>query len=315
MKGVSADDQPIGEAWVLSGHPLHVSQVLGGPSSGIKLTDLHEQFSQQSFGVEIPKPEKFPWLVKFLDCHDMLSVQVHPTDELAARWAPGENGKTEAWVILDADPGASVYAGLKRGVTRSVLTKALDNGTVAECLHRIEPRPGDCLFLPAGTVHAVGGGVLMAEVQQSSDATFRLFDWNRLCPDGRPRQLHRTEAMECIDWHQGPIRPQVPRRIQNLPAGISAELLIDCPDFRLSRFRIEREWHPRPTGELSAWIVLDGQVEISSESDPSIQIADRGSAILIPSEPHDHRLRPAGLTSLLHLTMGTPMSIFARRAA
>lgn len=298
-------DQLIGEAWVLSGHPLHVSRVSAGPLSGTRLADLHDHYPQELRGDASPKSEKFPWLVKFLDCHDLLSVQVHPSDKLAAQWTRGERGKTEAWVILDVEPGGAIYAGLKHGVTRSRLEQALDNGTVADCLHRYVPQPGDCIFLPAGTIHAVGGGVLMAEVQQTSDATFRLFDWNRVGPGGQPRQLHRTEALACIDWSRGPVRPQIPQRIYNLPAGVSGELLVDCPHFRLSRIHLNRDWQTRSTGELCAWIVLDGQVEVSTETEASVEIVGRGGTVLIPSALKSHHLRPIESATLLHVTMGT----------
>ena len=115
-------------------------------------------------------------------------------------------------MILEAAPTARIYAGLRAGVTRPILERHLSQGTVAECLHSFVPRPGDCLFLPAGTVHAVGGGVLMAEVQQSSDATFRLFDWNRVATDGRPRELHIRQSLDSIDWSAGPTNPVSPRQ-------------------------------------------------------------------------------------------------------
>jgi len=299
-------DQPIGEAWVLSGHPLHVSQVSNGPASGVRLADLCEQYPRELMGDASSEFKDFPWLVKFLDCHDLLSVQVHPSDELALRWTRGERGKTEAWVVLDVEPGSAIFAGLKFGVTRSRLERALDDGTVTDCLHRHVPRPGDCFFLPAGTIHAVGGGVLMAEVQQTSDATFRLYDWNRPGPDGQPRKLHRTEALACIDWSRGPVRPQIPQPIYNLPTGASGELLIDCPQFRLSRYRLNHVWRPRPTGRLCVWIVLDGQVEVSTDANSPIQIVGRGGAVLIPSVVSSHRLRPLGSATLLHVTTGSP---------
>src|SRR5262249_19325002 len=149
----------------------------------------------------------FPWLVKYLDARDWLSVQVHPDDEAVRRLWPGEGGKTEAWFVLAAAPESKIYAGLLPGVDEPALRKALATGTVADCLHQFRPRPGDCLFLPAGTVHAVGGGVLLAEVQQTSDATFRLFDWNRVDAQGRPRSLHVEQALACINWRQGPVLP------------------------------------------------------------------------------------------------------------
>src|SRR5690606_7579266 len=137
----------------------------------------------------------------------LLSIQVHPTDKLARRLTGESFGKTEAWVILHAEPTAIVYAGFLPEVTREEVERRLAEGTLECALHHFTPRPGDCLFLPAGTVHAVGGGVVMAEVQQASDATFRLHDWNRLGPDGKPRQLHIQEGLEAIDWSQGPVNP------------------------------------------------------------------------------------------------------------
>ena len=123
--------------------------------------------------------------MKFLDARDWLSVQVHPDEEAVLRLWPGEGAKTEAWFVLAADPGSRIYAGLEPGTDKAGFRAALQAGTVAKCLHHFEPRPGDCVFLPAGTVHAVGGGVLMAEIQQTSDATFRLFDWHRRDAQGK----------------------------------------------------------------------------------------------------------------------------------
>src|SRR5262249_31265090 len=127
--------------------------------------------------------------------------------EAVKRLWPGERGKTEAWFVLDADPSSRIYAGLLPGIDESRLRRALSEGQVAECLHHFQPAAGDCLFLPAGTVHAVGGGVLMAEIQQTSDATFRLFDWNRTDAQGRGRLLHIEQALACIDWQRGPVNP------------------------------------------------------------------------------------------------------------
>ncbi len=133
---------------------------------------------------------RFPLLVKFLDAALPLSVQVHPNDEQAARLNPPDLGKTEAWYILSADPGSTIYAGLRPGVDRQQLADAIGQGTCEKLLHHFQPKAGDCLFIPAGTVHALGAGLLVAEVQQSSDTTFRLYDWNRVGPDGKPRPLH-----------------------------------------------------------------------------------------------------------------------------
>ena len=170
----------------------------------VVLRDLMQREPAALFG-SASTPAVFPWLVKFLDAQDWLSVQVHPDDESASRLWPGEIGKTEAWFVLDAEPTAKVYAGLLPGVDEKRLRAGLNNGSVAECLHSFRPKPGDCLFLPAGSVHAVGGGVLMAEVQQTSDATFRLFDWDRC---GCERSLSDLARRTSISVHQLESRPR-----------------------------------------------------------------------------------------------------------
>src|SRR6202030_689456 len=141
------------------------------------------------------------------------------------------------WFILDVLPGGLIYAGLKPGIDEMALRTALSQGNVADCLHRFTPRPGDCVFLPAGTVHAVGGGVLMAEIQQTSDVTFRLFDWNRLDAHGKSRTLHIEEALASIHWDKGPVAP-IPA--QGCASGAStsrAQLLAECRYFRLEFWR------------------------------------------------------------------------------
>ena len=196
-----------GESWELSDHPRHYSRIATGPERGRALRELMEQHGDALLGDRARDQHRFPWLVKFLDACDWLSVQVHPDEKAVRELWPGEGSKTEAWFILDAQPGCRVYAGLRPGVNEPTLRAALETGRVVECLHSFVPRPGDCVFLPAGTVHAVGGGVLMAEVQQTSDATFRLFDWNRKDAQGKSRPLHIREALACIDWSRGPVEP------------------------------------------------------------------------------------------------------------
>src|SRR5947209_335681 len=211
--------EPYGESWEVSDHSLHRSVVAGGPARGRSLRELMEHEREGLLGPAAGRYETFPWLVKFLDACDWLSVQVHPDDVRVRRLWPGEGGKTEAWFVLDVAPGGRIYAGLLPGVDERRLREALAAGAVADCLHAFEPRPGDCVFLPAGTVHAVGGGVLMAEVQQTSDATFRLFDWDRCDSQGKRRTLHVKEALACIDWTRGPVTPlRVPGFATGQPA-------------------------------------------------------------------------------------------------
>ena len=269
-----------GESWEISAHPHHVSRILDGPLAGTLLTQLWNQAAAELWGAGRP-PAEFPLLIKYLDCHDQLSIQVHPSDELAHRLLGEPRGKTEAWLVLQAEPSARIYAGLKAGVIRGDLERCLDAGTVADCLHSFSPRPGDCLFLPAGTVHGVGGGVLIAEVQQSSDATFRLFDWNRTGPDGKPRQLHRAEALQSIDWAAGPVRPVDGPPIDRLPSGVRAKRLVRCPHFTLERYVLGGEL-PCPHPEnISIWMMLEGSARLTSGT--FRKILHRGDTVLIPA--------------------------------
>lgn len=196
-----------GESWELSGQRLHSSQIAAGPLKGRPLNDLWNDSLRLTMPAPYRDSEEFPLLVKWLDCDELLSVQVHPNDAQAQQLLGEKRGKSEAWVVVHAEPTARVYAGFKAGVTRAIFDKHLENGSVADCLHSFVPARGDVVYIPAGTVHAAGGGIVMAEVQQTSDATFRLYDWDRPGPDGKPRQLHLREAMECINWSQGPVNP------------------------------------------------------------------------------------------------------------
>jgi mannose-6-phosphate isomerase len=248
--------EPYGEAWLVSDHPSHRSIMADGPRAGRTLHDLLRQDPAALLGPAAAAPSSFPWLIKLLDAHDWLSVQVHPDDAAAARLWPGEGGKTEAWFILDAAPESRVYAGLKPGVDAARLRAALAAGTAADCLHSFTPRPGDCLFLPAGTVHAVGGGVLMAEVQQTSDATFRLYDWGRVGADGKPRKLHVEEALACIDWDAGPVAPV---RVDGYPAatGPARQRLAECRYFTVDYVRDTTPFAVEG-GRLQAAVALHG---------------------------------------------------------
>jgi mannose-6-phosphate isomerase len=286
-----------GESWEISGHPHHISRVAEGPWRGVLLTELCGRHGEDIFGSQKFADGRFPLLIKFLDCHDLLSIQVHPTDDLAARLTKGERGKTEAWVILDVAPGGRIYAGLNPGTTPGELERRLADGTVQQCLHAIQPRKGDCIFLPAGTVHAVGGGVVMAEVQQSSDATFRLYDWNRPGPDGKPRPLHIPEALAAIDWDRGPVQPVIGSSIADLPSRVLGEVLVGCPYFVVERYQAAAPFSMPYPGRLSIWMVLDGTARLAS----SVYQRDfcRAETVLIPASAPALRWQPAGACTLL----------------
>lgn len=247
-----------GESWELSDHPMHHSVVATGGARGRSLRHLMEQDLPALLGAGGEVHRRFPWLVKFLDACDWLSVQVHPDEEAVRRWLPGENSKTESWFILDASPGSRIYAGLVPGTDEARLRAALRAGTVVECLHRFEPRPGDCVFLPAGTVHAIGGGVLFAEVQQTSDATFRLYDWNRGVGQGTPRPLHIEEAMASIAWDRGPVEPVHVAHFSDPVETAHRQLLVRCPYFVLEYVQSREPFACGGEGRPQALIVLRG---------------------------------------------------------
>jgi mannose-6-phosphate isomerase len=260
-----------GESWEMSDHASHQSVVASGPFAGKTLRQLMEKDRAALLGAGAEGCRVFPWLIKFLDACDWLSVQVHPDDEKVKRLLPGEGGKTEAWFVLDAQPGSRVYAGFLPGVDEARLRAALAAGNVADCLHAFAPQSGDCVFLPAGTVHAVGGGVLMAEVQQTSDATFRLFDWNRRDASCKSRALHVEEALACIDWQRGPVRPI---RVEGYSAssdrpvayGRERRTLTECAYFKLEYLEAGEPFACGGEGQLQVLIVVGGDGRLTVET-------------------------------------------------
>jgi mannose-6-phosphate isomerase len=248
----------------------------------------------------------FPWLVKFLDAGDWLSVQVHPDEASVRRLWPGEGSKTEAWFVLEATPESRVYAGLLPGVDENALRDAVAAGRAADCLHQYRPRPGDCLFLPAGTVHAVGGGVLMAEVQQTSDATFRLFDWNRRDARGRSRELHVEQAMACIDWRSGPVRPVRAAGYPQEPGAAGApgavrQQLVSCRYFLLDYVRQAEPFACGGAGRLRVLVALHGRGTVESGGE---RYALRpGDTLLLPAALDEVSCYPEGPLGLLVATL------------
>jgi mannose-6-phosphate isomerase len=187
-----------------------------------------------------------------------------------------DRGKTEAWYVIEADPGAVLYAGLKPGVTRADLRRGIEEGTAENCLHTLQPRQGDCIFIPAGTVHALGAGLIVAEIQQSSDCTFRLFDWNRVDASGKPRPLHIDQALEVIDFDRGPVSFAIPRE-----TGVPGQsLLVDCDRFQLLECKGAGPF-PLPAAEFSIVTIPFGSGSIQTSRD-RIDLV-RGDSLLIPS--------------------------------
>ncbi len=290
--------KPIGEgadyaeSWEIVDRGADQSRVAFGPLAGASLGELVRDHGEALLGKHRPQ-RRFPLLVKLLDAKQKLSVQVHPDDEQAARLDPPDLGKTEAWVVLAGEPGSRIYAGLKRGFDRPALERELSRGTCELCLHQFEPRVGDCIFIPAGTVHALGAGLMIAEIQQSSDTTYRLFDWNRVGPDGKPRQLHIQQALDVIDFRRGPVDP-----IRPTPTG-SPEVnrLVACDKFILDRLELSTPHRVGEHGRCHIVLVVEGALDVIGE--PSGRPLQLGETLLLPASVGPIELAPIGARAVL----------------
>lgn len=223
---LKAADPPVGEAWVA----FEESRVRGGEHAGRTVAELAAEYGEPFLGREVfgAYGSRFPLLVKLLDCADWLSVQVHPNDEQAARLVgPGEFGKSEAWHFIEAEPGATIYAGIKQGTSKGELEESIRQGRVLEVAQRHEVKAGETVYIPAGTLHALGPGLLLYEVQQSSDTTYRVYDWGR--PASAGRKLHIEESVAVIDPNSSVyVRPA--RRFEG---AADAHFVACCPYFAL----------------------------------------------------------------------------------
>ena len=290
----SGDDYA--ESWELVDHGQDQSIVTTGPLSGVTLHQLVRRHGTPLLGQHAPQPQ-FPLLFKFLDAQKNLSVQVHPNDQQAARLAPPDRGKTEAWIVLHADPGSRIYAGLHPHVDRETLREAIAAGTAEDCLHALEPAVGDCLFVPAGTVHAIGAGLVIAEIQQASDITYRLYDWNRVGPDGNLRQLHVQEALAVIDFSMGPVWPRIPEPTDEE----HVSRLVTCDKFVIDRWSVQSARVLGGDNRCHLVVPLDGEVAIERDACPHALRA--GQSMLAPAAAGPLHLEPHGCATLLDIYM------------
>ena len=292
-------NEPVGEAWILSDRDDHPSKVANGKLKGQTISQLLEEYPQQLMGKLADKFVRFPLLLKFLDCREVLSVQVHPSDKLTQYIPKGENGKTEAWVVLETGKDARIFAGLKPGTTKDKIQADLDKHAVADDLAGFKPNVGDSVLIEAGTVHTLGD-VVVFEVQENSDVTYRLYDWDRIDEKtGKPRELQVQQAIACIDFTRTAIEPVAPLIETNEPA--LRELLVDDEHFILHRITGE---HPFMVGEEAAPRVLvclegEGAVECRDEF---YQLA-KGEVMLLPAVAGPCPFVPKDEVILLELTL------------
>jgi len=264
--------RPIGESWEISDRPADVSEIANGPFAGKDLHWLVGHHRKELLGKATLQSGRFPLLIKILDAREMLSLQVHPPATKAAEL--GGEPKTELWYIAKADPGAELYVGLKRGVSRNEFEQKMKNGTVAQCFHRVPVKAGDAMFLPSGRVHAIGSGLVIFEIQQNSDTTYRVFDWNRLGLDGKPRPLHQHESLASIDFND--FEPNLIHTAFVRENGAKKRALTANSFFEVD------EWKLEPTGTHA---VSSGTTEIIGCVEGTLQVRDQSGAwSLAPGE-------------------------------
>lgn len=245
------DDQPYGESWEMSDRPDAQSIVSSGPYAGKSLHDLWTNHREAIFGKGFTG-DRFPLLIKILDARDDLSIQVHPPENLSREL--GGEPKTEMWYIADCDPEAKLYIGLKDGCTRESFQQSLSEGTLEEQVHAVSPEPGESIFIPSGRLHAIGAGFLIYEIQQNSDTTYRVFDWNRVGLNGAPRDLHIKESMASINFND--FEPGMDQ-----PDGDS---LTSCEYFVVQRHKLSKLGEITTTNDsFSIITVISGKIRSS----------------------------------------------------
>lgn len=297
FKGVQTDQHNIGESWELSGVKGNESVVANGPLAGHTITELACEYKEVLLGKKVYEATgtEFPLLIKFIDARDDLSVQVHPDDTLAGARHNGSKGKTEMWYVVQADEGAHLMAGLSRQTTPQEYESKVNDNTVTEILKDYKVREGDTFFIPAGRVHSIGKGCFIAEIQQTSDITYRIYDFGRLGLDGKPRELHTELAKDAIDYTVlDDYRTHYPQVTD------SENTLVSCKYFTTSLFDLSQSV-TKDIASLDSFLIaicIDGQGTISDGHGNSIQIR-KGETILLPADSLSATFTPDGSMKLL----------------
>ena len=275
----------IGESWEIVDRLEAQSVVASGPLKVKTLDELWTQHRQSIFG-DIPDAPRFPLLIKLLDAHEKLSLQVHPPEKVADEL--GGEPKTEFWYVAAADPGAELFLGFRKPITREQFERSLHAGSAADHVHTIKVKAGDAMFLPAGRLHAVGGGNLLVEIQQNSDTTYRVFDWNRVDATGKARQLHVDQALECIDFND--VAPKL--------IAPTSELLVKHELFEIQKWNLDSPREIAPLGQFAIVCCLSGKLTCA---DVDLAV---GEFFLVPASLQDRQLKPrADKTTLLRITI------------
>jgi mannose-6-phosphate isomerase len=283
----------IGESWDISDRNEDCSIISNGEFAGKSLRWLMENYRKELMGEH--EYSKFPLLYKYIDANNDLSVQVHPDDTYADSYKLGEPGKTEAWYIVHAEPEAKLIAGLKKVVSKKEFNASMKNNTLIEKLHEIRVKNGDVLFIPSGRLHAIMKGVVLNEIQQNSDITFRVYDWGRTGFDGNPRPLHIKEALEVVDFKD--YEPELVKKKWLAKCGNSYAKIINCRYFTIEEYRLKTEIKLKCNGNFKGISILEGSFRIKYK-DGAIDCV-KGESVLIPTEIEKYCIIPDSETIIL----------------
>lgn len=291
-KGLEDDKRPIGESWEVSAIDERPGIISNGQYRGTKITEIIEQFGERILGKSVVEKygREMPLLVKFIDARHDLSIQVHPNDEMAMKHH-GKRGKTEMWYVIDAEPGASLFVGFKEHITPYEFACRTKDGSICDVLARHEVKTGDVFYIPSGRVHAICGGILLVEVQQSSDLTYRIFDYNRKDINGEPRELHIDKAKEAIDYEV-----LDDYRVHYMEKTQKAVPVIKSPFFNIRVIDVEKSFH-RNMIKYDSFVItvcLSGTCTIKSRmgNNPTPTTLREGNSCLIPAELADYDIVP-----------------------
>ncbi len=293
LKKAAPPEKTIGEVWLVSDHPQHESVVADGPNRGRTLHELLEAHGPKLLGAHARATVfgRFPLLLKLIDAGQMLSVQVHPDDDAARRLHEPDVGKTEMWHVLESDPSSTLICGLDPGVGREAFARGIGEGTLEDLMTSFPAPPGTTVFVPAGTVHAIGSGILLAEIQQNSDLTYRVYDWNRVDNEGQPRALHVDKALAVTHFgslHGGPGRP-LPRPV----SGAECLVLAACRYFAAERFRLSGAFSRALSGD-SFHLLLSTEGALSVCAGETGYELGRGESVLVPGSLTSYRVEGEG---------------------
>lgn len=274
--GKVSDSDKIAESWELSCHKDGESVIADGEFAGMTLTAFIEKSGREVLGNNCRKFEYFPILIKLIDAKDNLSIQVHPNNEYAQR-VEGEYGKTEMWYIVDCDPGAELLYGFKSNITKEEFERRIKDNTLLEVTNSVEVHKGDVFFIEAGTLHAIGKGILIAEIQQNSNTTYRIYDYGRVGADGKPRQLHIDKAVEVTELTP-PKYPCKPMGNEEVKDSYTEQLLSKCEYFRVKKLNVKEKCTLEAgTDSFNSILVLDGEGELDGVK------LKKGDSCFIPS--------------------------------